>query len=91
MPASLAFFTAPIEASAPALSRMIAIALLGDRGVDQLALLVRVVVVRRDRRLVAELLRPSASAASASALKKGLSGAGVMIAIRPPASCGGRP
>ena len=56
MPASLAFWTGPIEASAPALSRMIAFGLARDRGVDQLALLVRVVVVRGDRRLVAELL-----------------------------------
>ena len=85
-PASVAFWIGSDRASAPALSRMIAFAPLLDRGVDQLALLVRVVVVRRDRGLVARGASASAWAASASALKNGLSGDGVMTAMRPPPS-----
>ena len=58
MPAAFAFLTAATDASAPALSRMIAATRPRDRHVDQLVLLVRVVVVRVDEHLVAELARP---------------------------------
>src|SRR4051812_45881967 len=83
MPASLAFLTAPIEASAPALSRMIALAL------REIALSISSLCLFGSSSCeAAEVSYPSslalATAASASDLKNGLSAAGVMTAIRPP-------
>ena len=54
----------------------------GDCGVDQFALLVCVVVMDEHQSLVAKLLGLRLGTRSASALKKGLSCDGVMMAIR---------
>src|SRR3954470_24566780 len=84
MPAALALRTGPIEASAPALSRIIALAL------REIAASISSLCLFGSSSCDAhEVWQPDslafAAAASASALKNGLSTAGVMIAIRPPA------
>src|SRR5665647_237058 len=87
MPASAAFCTLPMLSSAPALSRMIATALFAmAASISWLSL------IGSSSCELTETSYPSswafAAAPSASALKNSLETAGVMMAIRPPASAG---